>query len=125
MPIRLPDCAALQDFHRAVRRHFEAQIADERRASESRKATVIPKVLEAVANTRAQGLCERAWLFGSYAWGEPGQRSDVDIFVEGRGDTIAIASIVGRACGLDVHVVDSAEAPVSLHARVMSEGYPL
>jgi len=125
MAIRLPDPAALQDFRRAVRRHIEAQIASERRASEARKARVIPKVREGVAHARAQGLCGRAWLFGSYAWGEPGERSDVDIFVDGRSDTIAIASVVGRACGLDVHVVDSVDAPDSLHARVMSEGHPL
>src|SRR4051812_13067295 len=65
MAIRLPDPAALQDFRRAVKRHFEAQIASERRASEARKATVIPKVREGVARARAQGLCGRAWLFGS------------------------------------------------------------
>ena len=125
MPPRLPDPAALQDFHRAVRRHFEAQIASERSASVMRKAAVIPRVRDGVERARAQGLCGRAWLFGSYAWGQPGERSDVDIFVEGRSDTIAIASIVGRACGLDVHVVDSDEAPESLRARVASEGQPL
>jgi hypothetical protein len=38
---------------------------------------------------------------------------------------MAIASIVGRACGLDVHVVDSTEAPESLKARVAAEGLPL
>ncbi|HVU51470.1 MAG TPA: nucleotidyltransferase domain-containing protein [Polyangia bacterium] len=64
-------------------------------------------------------------MFGSYAWGEPGERSDVDVFVEGRTDTMAIASIVGRACGVDVHVIDAAEAPESLKARVLAEGLPL
>jgi hypothetical protein len=35
---------------------------------------------------------------------------------------MAIASIVGRACGVDVHVIDAAEAPESLKARVLAEG---
>jgi hypothetical protein len=38
---------------------------------------------------------------------------------------MAIASIVGRACGVDVHVIDAAEAPESLKARVLAEGLPL
>jgi predicted nucleotidyltransferase len=125
MSSRLPDPALLEAFHRAVRRHFEAQVTNERAASAARKATVMPLVREGLARARAQGLCKAASLFGSYAWGEPGERSDVDIFVEGRADTIAIASIVGRACGLDVHVIDSEEAPESLRARVVAEGYPL
>ncbi|HVZ73047.1 MAG TPA: nucleotidyltransferase domain-containing protein [Polyangia bacterium] len=81
----------------------------------------------AIERARDQGLCGRAWLFGSYAWGEPGERSDVDILVEGEGsvDTIAIASVIGRACRLDVHVIDAAEAPVMLRERVLSEGEPL
>jgi len=125
MSTRLPDPVALQEFRRTVSRHFEAQIASERRASEVRKTTVIPKVREGVARARAQGLCGRAWLFGSYAWGDPGERSDVDIFVEGRADTIAIASVVGRACGIDVHVVDSGEAPDSLRERITRDGQAL
>jgi len=40
-------------------------------------------------------------------------------------DTIPIASVAGRACGLDVHVVDAEEAPDSLRARATSEGLPL
>jgi predicted nucleotidyltransferase len=121
----LPDPALLRALHHAVRRHFEEEIELEQAAAADRKAAIVPLVREAIARARAGGLCRAAWLFGSYAWGEPGQRSDVDILVEGRADTLAIASLVGRACGLDVHVVDEAEAPESLKVRVAAEGLAL
>jgi predicted nucleotidyltransferase len=124
-PPRLPDPAKLADFRRAVLRHFEEEVSRERIAAGARKATVLPRVREAIAQARAQRLCGAAWLFGSYAWGEPGERSDVDIMVKDAADTFAIASLIGRACGIDVHVVDAAEAPESLSRRVLTEGTPL
>jgi hypothetical protein len=45
--------------------------------------------------------------------------------VEGGADTFAIAALIGRACGLDVHVIDSADAPDELRRRVLGEGLPL
>jgi predicted nucleotidyltransferase len=125
MTARLPDPELLKAFGLAIRRNFAEQIANEREAAAHRRATVVPLVRAAIARARAEGWCGAAWLFGSYAWGEPGERSDVDIFVEGRRDTFAIASLVGRACGLDVHVVDSAEAPETLRQRVLTEGQAL
>ena len=125
MAAQLPDPELLKAFGRVIRRNFERQIARECEAAETRRSTIVPLVRAAISRARADGLCGAAWLFGSYAWGEPGEGSDVDVFVDGRRDTIAIASIVGRACGLDVHVVDSVEAPESLRARVLKEGQPL
>ena len=122
---QLPDPELVKAFHRTVRRHFAEQIAREREAAELRRVTVVPLVRQAVARARQEGRCKRAWLFGSYAWGEPGERSDVDILVEGCADPIAIASLVGRAYGRDVHVIDWADAPDSLRRRVSDEGLPL
>jgi predicted nucleotidyltransferase len=125
MTAQLPDPELLKAFGIALRRNFEKQIANEREAAAIRRATVVPLVRAAIARARADGLCGAAWLFGSYAWGEPGERSDVDIFVEGRRDTFAIASLVGRACGLDVHVLDASDAPESLRQRALTEGQAL
>ncbi|MES1171741.1 MAG: nucleotidyltransferase domain-containing protein [Bacteroidota bacterium] len=125
MTTLLPDPDLVKAFRRAVRRHFEGQVALEREAAEARKAAVLPTVLDSIARARDEGLCERAWLFGSYAWGQPGTRSDVDILVDGCRDPFAVASLVGRACGLDVHVVDWTEAPTSLRDRVLGEGVTL
>ena len=122
---RLPDPELVKAFSRAVRRHFTDQIARERKEAEIRRAAIVPLVREAVARAREEGRCGRAWLFGSYAWGEPGDRSDVDILVDGCADDIAVASLVGRACGRDVHVIDWADAPDSLRDRASAEGLPL
>jgi predicted nucleotidyltransferase len=121
----LPDPELLRLFRQSVRRTFEAQIALEHEQSTVRRAAVVPRVRESVERARQVGLFTKAWLFGSYAWGQPGERSDVDILVADCSDTIGVASLVGRACGCDVHVVDWEEAPESLRARVLEEGVPL
>jgi predicted nucleotidyltransferase len=125
LPSQLPDPELVKAFNHTVRRHFAAQIAREREEAEVRRGAVVPLVRQAVARARAEGRCERVWLFGSYAWGEPGDRSDVDILVEGCADSIALASLIGRACERDVHVIDGADALDSLRGRVSAEGLPL
>ena len=125
MEPNLPDPELLRLFRQAVRRTIEAQIAVERECADARRASIIPRVEECVDRARQAGLLTRAWLFGSYAWGQPGERSDVDILVVGCSDPIGMASLVGRACGLDTHVIDWQEAPESLRDRVMREGRPL
>ncbi len=121
----LPDPELIKAFRRTVRRHFEGQIAREHEEAEVRRAAVVPLARQSIKRARTQGLCGRAWLFGSYAWGQPGDRSDIDILVEACGDTFGIASLVGRACGRDVHVVDWSDAPETLRLRVSDEGVPL
>jgi predicted nucleotidyltransferase len=125
MPSLLPDPELVRAFGRAVRAHFEQEIAQEREQAEARRQTVLPDLRSAIARARAEGLCTDAWLFGSYAWGEPGERSDIDILVDGCTDSIAVASIVGRACNRDVHVIAMSEAPLSLKERVREGGVPL
>jgi predicted nucleotidyltransferase len=122
---RLPDPELVRAFGRAVRAHFEEEVAKEREQAEARRAAVLPKVRAALERARVEGLCTGAWLFGSYAWGEPGERSDVDLLVEGCADPIAVASVVGRGCGLDVHVIRMPDAPPSLTERARDEGVPL
>ena len=122
---RLPDPDLVRAFGRAVRAHFEEEVANERAQAEARRAAVLPQVRAALARARADGLCGGAWLFGSYAWGEPGERSDIDLLVENCADPFMVASLVGRVCGRDVHVVEMSEAPLSLKERVRADGVPL
>ncbi len=112
-------------FGRAVRRRFEDEIARERAASQARRDAVIPAVRAGVAQARAEHACGRAWLFGSYAWGQPGERSDVDVLAEDCPDPFMVASIIGRAAGLDAHVIERSEAPPSLIERAIKDGLPL
>jgi predicted nucleotidyltransferase len=120
-----PDPELIEAFGRAVRRKFAEQAAREQAESEARRRAILPIVRQAVADARDQQVCGRAWLFGSYAWGQPGVRSDVDILAEDCPDSILLASIVGRACQLDVHVIEAESAPSSLRDRAMKEGLPL
>jgi predicted nucleotidyltransferase len=125
MSPEMPDPDLLRAFGRAVRAHFEAEVANERTQAEARREAVLPVVRSAIDRARADGLCGDVWLFGSYAWGEPGERSDVDLLVDGCADPFVVASVVGRACGLDVHVIELSEAPLSLKERVRENGVPL
>jgi predicted nucleotidyltransferase len=121
----LPDPDLVRAFGRAVRAHFEQEVAKELEQAEARRKVVLPCLRSALADARSQGLCGDAWLFGSYAWGRPGERSDIDLLVDGCADPFVVASVVGRACGLDVHVIELTEAPVSLKERVRADGVPL
>jgi len=125
MVSRRPDPDLVRAFGRAVRAHFEKELAKERGQAEARRAAVVPRVHAALERARADGLCGGAWLFGSYAWGEPGERSDVDLLVEDCADTFMVASLVGRGCERDVHVIEMSEAPPSLKERVHKDGVPL
>jgi predicted nucleotidyltransferase len=125
MSERAPDPELVKAFARAVRQHFADDIEREGKEAEQRRNEIVPIVRESVAKARAERLCTRAWLFGSYAWGRPGERSDVDVLVEHCKDPLELASLIGRACQRDVHVIDWSEAPESLRERVTLEGVVL
>jgi len=122
---RGPDPDLVRAFGRAVRAHFDEELTKERGQAEARRATVLPGVRAALERARADGLCGDAWLFGSYAWGEPGERSDIDLLVKDCADPFMVASLVGRVCGRDVHIIEMSEAPPSLKERVQESGVPL
>jgi predicted nucleotidyltransferase len=109
-------------FRRAVRAKIERDLAAEEAATAERRARVRRALGPALDRARSLGLCRAVWLFGSYAWGAPGERSDVDLLAGGCSDPEALTSIVGRATDTDVHVVPLDQAPESLRARAMAEG---
>lgn len=115
----------LREFRQAVRAKIDRDL--EREASEStrRRAETLPVVRRAIALARERGLCERAWLFGSFAWGAPGERSDVDVLLEGCGDPFAVASLIARQAGREVHAISIEDAPASLRERATQSGLEL
>jgi predicted nucleotidyltransferase len=119
------DRALLAAFRRRVVAVIEEDLAREEAAAECRRAVVLPAVSKAVAEARAAGDCRRVWLFGSFAWGEPGERSDVDLLVEGCADPDALAAAVWRVADRPVHVVELERAPATLVERALREGSPL
>lgn len=108
-----------------MRAGLARQLAREAEASRALVAEVVPKVARAVSEARAHGLCQRVWLFGSFAWGEPGERSDVDLLVEGASEPFRLASLVSVACDRDAHVIELDRAPESLRERAQRDGRPL
>jgi len=112
--------ALLIAFRRAVLGEIRKNLEIERHQSEQRRARIIPLVREAVRAARDLGLCERVWLFGSYAWGQPGANSDVDLLVEG--DDSEVAYRVAVACELEIHALSWDSAPEELRTRCQVEG---
>jgi predicted nucleotidyltransferase len=102
---------------------IRADLAAEEQAAQALRERVLAAVRGAVEQARSAGPCGRVWLFGSFAWGEPGERSDVDLLVEG--DDSALARRVEQASGRAVHAIRLAEAPASLRERVLAHGLPL
>jgi len=118
------DPALLAAFRQAVRARIRRDLQEEEAGAEALRARVVPRVEQAVVAAREAGLCRHAWLFGSFAWGRPGGRSDVDLLVE-EGSPDEVAARVGLACGRMVHALALGEAPQSLREAVLSRGRPL
>ena len=112
----------LAAFARNVRHQVVRQIERERARAEELRSGVLPIVAAAVARARGEGLCGRAWIFGSFVWGMPGERSDVDVLVEDTRDPDGFAALLARACARDVHVVRRERAPGPLVDRALAEG---
>lgn len=123
----VPD-PSTQPLLRALRERVDAKIradlAAEEQAAEALRERVLNAVRRAIEEARRDDpSCGRVWLFGSFAWGQPSERSDVDLLVEGPEG--ALARRVEQASGRDVHAVGMAEAPASLRERVLNHGLPL
>lgn len=113
----------LRAFRERVDAKIRADLAAEEQTAQALREQVLAAVRGAVEAARREGPCGRVWLFGSFAWGQPGERSDIDLLVEG--DDTELARRVERACGRDVHAIRMAEAPASLRERVLAHGLPL
>jgi predicted nucleotidyltransferase len=119
------DPALLRAFRAAVRAKIARDLEQEDAAAAERRERVRAAVAQGLAQARGEGLVGAAWLFGSYAWGQPGERSDVDLLVEGCRDPLRVASVVGQLTRTEVHVVCVEDAPESLRARATRDGVPL
>lgn len=109
----------------AAERHAARVRAGEDAEAERLRAEVVPQVRRVLSELRGAGRVGRAWLFGSYAWGFPTGRSDIDVLVEGAADPFEIAGRLIHDVGLMAHVVSFDDAPPSLVERVLSEGVEL
>ena len=112
----------LADFRRAVRAKIEDDLAAEAASAEATRSRVMRRLTLAVQQTRARGALGRAWLFGSFADGQPGTDSDVDLLIEGPYDPDRVAGRLAAAVHRPVHVVPMSAAPPTLVQRAMNDG---
>jgi predicted nucleotidyltransferase len=119
------DPALLRAFRAAICAKIEREIAREQQTAERLRSEVLPRLRRGVERARDEGLCQGAWLIGSYAWGTPTERSDVDIVLEKAGDLTRIASLVGEEVRCQVHVIPLGAASEELRQRAISSGVPL
>jgi predicted nucleotidyltransferase len=106
-------------------RKIEADLERERAEAEALRERVLPRLRAVIGRLRGDGRCGEVWLFGSFAWGAPTPRSDVDLLVAGAGDVFALAGEVTAGVGRDVHAVPFEDAPESLRQRALADGLPL
>lgn len=118
------DPELLAAFRKAVRANIQRALLEPRAEVEACRAEVLSQLAEVMASARKRGFCGRAWLFGSFAWGWPGVRSDIDLIIDGEGAD-EIASQVWQKCNRPVHSLSLADAPSSLRERVLRKGLPL
>jgi predicted nucleotidyltransferase len=123
--VQSSDAELLKAFREAVVKKIRRDLADDDRRAESLRAAVLPKLRRVLAGARARAECRRAWLFGSYAWGKPNERSDVDVMVEGCAEPFRLAAEVAKACNVEVDIVELERAAESLRDRALREGMPL
>ena len=72
---------------------------------------------------RAEDVCGEVLFFGSCAWGQPTEQSDVDLLVAGDADELAWRLAQAIACEVDAWRVE--DAPPTLVARARAEGIAL
>lgn len=112
-------------FRRAVIAKIERDLAAEALEVTKIRERTLPLVRQSVEEARAQGLCGDVWLFGSFAWGQPSERSDVDLLLAACRDPDSVAVVVGRCVRRDIHALRVEDAPDSLRERVFHDGVKL
>jgi predicted nucleotidyltransferase len=101
-----------------------ARIRREVEERERRAVILRARVREAAACLVERYAAKRVWLFGSLAWGEIDEHSDVDLLVEGLGDDRwdAASALLEERIGVPVDLVRVEEADASLVERVKHDG---
>ena len=93
-----------------------------REAALKRAGEVRAQVVELVRGQLPAGA--RAWLVGSLAWGGFGERSDVDLVLDGVSGPFgtAIEIAVTRSIGVEVDLLPFRGLSPSFQSRVLQEG---
>lgn len=112
---------------RTCARTFLARVTRELEEADRRADALRAKAREAAQLLQGFGSTG-AWLFGSLAWGEPHQGSDVDLLVEGVAAARwpeAVRAVERLFAGVHVDALRSEDSPRPLVDRVRAEGIRL
>lgn len=124
---RRPDPQLLAQFRQRILASL-AQPSDLERAQTSPQQVQMLDVLAKIVDeARQAGVAQgsdRIWLFGSFAWGQPDEHSDVDLLIDSP-NIDELAWRISRSCGRLVHAIALTEASPSLRRRVLRQGRPL
>jgi predicted nucleotidyltransferase len=114
LPSAQQTAAILCKRESAARENREVRAADARRVVEQ----IIRKQVKPPA---------RVWLIGSLAWGEFGERSDVDLVFSGvdRALALQVEVEIARATGTSVDVLELHHLPESFRDRILQTGLRL
>lgn len=95
-----------------------------RQAAGADRHRELKAVLEIAVGVLSQLGARRIWVFGSFARGDPGPDSDLDLAVEGLSATALIEALarIWQHTSLPVDLVSMESAPDSLRERVLAEG---
>lgn len=85
---------------------------------------VLAKIVDEARQAGVAQGSDRIWLFGSFAWGQPDEHSDVDLLIDSP-NIDELAWRISRSCGRLVHAIALTEASPSLRRRVLRQGRPL
>lgn len=104
----------------ALVRRFTAQLEERRKLLAGAKEAVLREVPPIGARFRAS----RVFLFGSLAWGEGHEGSDIDLAVEGVPveQRSACAAALSTALPLPVDVLSLEELPEPFRRRILEQG---
>ncbi|HVW30736.1 MAG TPA: nucleotidyltransferase domain-containing protein [Polyangiaceae bacterium] len=104
---------------------LRARESQARASREARARELLEKLRAAVADTAPAGV--RVWLIGSLAWGNFGERSDVDLVLSGASSDIAeaIETAAARATAAPVDVLVFDDLPTDFRQRVERDGLRL
>lgn len=93
-------------------------------AAEKRISSARTRVVAALRDRLRDGTVKHAWLIGSSVWGDPHDRSDIDVVVEGlsldqRG---VFWDELSQVAEMDIDLLHLEELEPRFRARVLAEG---
>ena len=108
-------------------RTLVSRLAARQDAARARARALIGQAELAARTLREELGARRVWLFGSLAWGEPHEGSDVDLFVEGLDAARRSEAERRLECLIEgpFDLVREEDAPPGLAERVHREGREL